>query len=138
MEGRKDYGKRKRGSDQAINYEVESTIITNSSTIDTGRNEEHEDASELEEREEIVQSGVIESSTEEVGEGETVRRALSFDPPTRLIQKEGQEEGIKRERPKRDGPEVIKGAKLLQRKRPMQKLMKRKTIKEGAKTKWTQ
>ena len=40
--------------------------------------------------------------------------------------------------PKGKVKRIIKRAKLLQMKRPMQKLMKKKIIKERAKTKWTQ
>ena len=85
---KKDYGKRKRGSDQVINYEVESAIIATGSAINTGRNKEQEEFSGLREREE-VRTRVTESSTE--GEGGTVRRALSLEPPPRLVWEEDQE-----------------------------------------------
>ena len=86
-ERKRDYGKRKRGSDQAINYEVDSDIIINSSTRDTGRSKVHEDSSELEEREEIVRSGVIESSTER-GRGRHNGQEGVESGPTAEINKE--------------------------------------------------
>ena len=68
-ERKREYGKRKRGSDQAINYEVESIVITDSSTTDIRRNKELKGISEPEGSEEIVLSEVAEGAPEEEEEG---------------------------------------------------------------------
>ena len=54
LERRRKYGKRQRDSDQDIHYAVEAIINTDSSTIDSRRNEELEGVNELQEIEEIV------------------------------------------------------------------------------------
>ena len=78
----------KRGSDQAINYEVESIVITDSSTTDIGRNKDSKGISEPEGSEEIVLSEVAEGVPEEEEEGATAWRAQSPDEPTKLIEEE--------------------------------------------------
>ena len=65
IERKREYGKRKRDSDQVINYEVEAIINTDSSTTDTRRNEELKGVSEQEGREEIVPVEVTEDELEE-------------------------------------------------------------------------
>ena len=87
-ERKREYGKRKRGSDQAINYEVESIAITDSSTTDIRRNKELKGISEPEGSEEIVLSEVTEGVLEEEEEGATAWRAQGPDQPTKLIEEE--------------------------------------------------
>ena len=87
---KREYGKRKRGSDQAINYEVESIVITDSSTTDIGRNQDPKGISEPKGSEEIVLSEVAEEVHEEEEEGATAWRAQSSDKQTKLIEEENE------------------------------------------------
>ena len=85
VERKREYGKRKRDSDQAINYEVEAITSTDSSTADTRRNEEPKRSSEQEGREEIVLAEVTEDELEEE-EGATAWGAQSPEPTTELTE----------------------------------------------------
>ena len=82
---KREYGKRKRGSEETIDYEVESVVITDRSTINIERNQDDEGISELKRSEETVLAEVGEEVQEEDEEGAQAWSAQITEEQTKLI-----------------------------------------------------